>query len=394
MQDIYVDNLITGADNEDEAIRLYTDTKAKFNDISMNIRCWKSNSMIMNSTIPKDDQLEKTTVKVLGLQWHTETDQLKVPTDKFNNTVQATTIREVLATIASLYDPLGLLSPTTIKMRLFLQDLWTKDKDWDDELDEEDKATWNQIIKDLDELSNITVPRFIGNEDMQLIAFCDASKDAYAAAVYLKTSYQGKTQTNLIFSKSRVASKKKMSIPRLELLAALIATRSVKFVSKELGITDTEKIIFTDSQCVLNWIKSKKPLSVFVRNRIQEINDADGIEFRYVNTRENPADIPSRGINSQELKTNDLWWRGPSWLKEDSDSWPTWNVQPLDQEVLENIKAEIKGPKALYETSVIAQVKEEIKSPFGIDENKFSSFSKLLRVTVYTNRFIQRVQKK
>ena len=183
MQDIYVDNLITGADNEEEAIRLYTDTKTKFKDISMNIRCWKSNSMIMNSSIPKDDQLEKTTVKVLGLQWHTETDQLKVPTDKFNNTVQATTIREVLATIASLYDPLGLLSPTTIKMRLFLQDLWTKDKDWDDELDEEDKATWKQIIKDLDELSNITVPRFIGNEDMQLIAFCDASKDAYAAAV-------------------------------------------------------------------------------------------------------------------------------------------------------------------------------------------------------------------
>ena len=72
--------------------------------------------MIMNSSIPKDDQLEKTTVKVLGLQWSTETDQLKVPTDKFNNTVQATTKRDVLATIASLYDPLGLLSPTTIKM--------------------------------------------------------------------------------------------------------------------------------------------------------------------------------------------------------------------------------------------------------------------------------------
>ena len=394
MQDMYVDNLISGVNNDEEAVHFYRDTKKKFSDMSMNIRCWKSNSKVMNNSIPKEDQLEKTIIKVLGLQWNTETDQLEIPKDKFNNSTQATTKRMILAAIASLYDPLGFLSPATIKMRLFLQEIWAKEMDWDDKLNEEDRRKWTSIVKELQTLSNIKVPRFIGNMNIQIITFCDASKDAYAAAVYLKTISMGKTEVNLIFSKSRVKSKKKMSIPRLELLAALIATRCVKFVSKELGLINTQKIIFTDSQCVLHWIKSTKPLSVFVRNRIKEINHCDDTEFRYVNTKENPADIPTKGSSSQDLERNKLWWHGPPWLERNNDSWPTWNVEPINQEVLEKIQSEIKGPETLYETSAIAHMQDKITSPFGIDETKYSSNSKLLRVTAYTNRFVQKILKK
>ena len=135
-----------------------------------------------------------------------------------------------------------------MKMRLFLQKLWNKEKDWDDTMDKEDTGKWRQIMEETKELSTIEVPRCIGGKNSQLICFCDASKDAYATAIYLKTmNEERKSRVNLIFSKARIAPKKAMSIPRLELMALLIGVRSLKFVSKELGLESTQRIIWTDS---------------------------------------------------------------------------------------------------------------------------------------------------
>ena len=129
-----------------------------------------------------------------------------------------------------------------------------------------------------------------------------------------------KSRVNLIFYKARIAPKKAMSIPRLELMALLIGVHSLKFVSKECGLESTQRIIWTDSQCVLNWLKNKKPLSVFLKNRIAEITNEKNIEFRYINTKDNPADLPSRGMISKELTQSTLWWNGPEWLKDDLTS--------------------------------------------------------------------------
>ena len=117
-----------------------------------------------------------------------------------------------------------------------------------------------------------------------------------------------------------------MSIPRLELLALLIGTRSLKFVSKKLKLENIKITAWTDSQCVLNWIKTKKSLSFFVRNILTEITSEKNLEFRYIHTKENPADLPSRGLSNSDLKENSLWWKGPEWLKQDQISWPTWNM--------------------------------------------------------------------
>ena len=106
-----------------------------------------------------------------------------------------------------------------------------------------------------------------------------------------------------------------MSIPRLELIALLIGVCSLKFVSKVLGFESTQRIIWADSKCILNWLKSKKTLSVFVKNRITETKNEKNVEFRYINTKNNPADLPSRGISSKELKQSTLWWNGREWLK-------------------------------------------------------------------------------
>ena len=105
-----------------------------------------------------------------------------------------------------------------------------------------------------------------------------------------------KSTVNLTFSKARIEPKKAMSIPRLELMALLIGIRSSKFVSKE-WVWQILKELFGQISNVLNWLKSKKPSSVFVKNRITEITNQKNIKFRYINTKDNPADPPSRGMS-------------------------------------------------------------------------------------------------
>ena len=391
-KDMYIDNLVTGTNSEEEAIKLYTDTKETFKKISMNIRDWKSNDTEVDNSIPDSDEMKGTVIKVLGLIWNTENDNLSISTAKFMKMSPSTTKRQVLTTIASLFDPLGYLSPATMKMRLFLEKLWNKGIDWDDDIEQSDIEVWRKMLDDLKGLSEVSVPRYIGNYDSQLICFCDASKDAYATVIYLRTTYKGNNNVNLVFSKSRISPRTSISIPRLELLAVLIGVRSLNFVSKELGFTDNRQIVWTDSQCVLNWIKTKKPLSVFVQNRITEIKQNNDLEFRYIYKKENPADMPSRGTTSDELKDSSLWWNGPEWLKAGINTWPTWNVQTIDKRVMDDITSEIKGQKTLFETTAVVQVTNETLSPFGINERNYSSLSKLLNVTVYMTRFIQKLK--
>ena len=115
---------------------------------------------------------------------------------------------------------------------------------------------------------------------------------------------------NLLFSKTRIAPRQKMSIHRLKLLALLIGTRSLNFVSKELKLSNTKKTVWADLQCVLNWIKTKKQLPVFVQNKITKITSKKNIQFCYIHTKENPVDLSSRRLSSNELKGNNLWWKG------------------------------------------------------------------------------------
>ena len=141
----------------------------------------------------------------------------------------------------------------------------------------------------------------------QLLVFCDASRYAFAAAVYLVQECQDQRRTDLIFSKTRLVPNKKITIPRLELLAALIGTRCMKFVENELKVEICQKHIWLDSQCVLNWIQSERPLGTFVENRVKEIKTDKDINFHYISTTENPADKANRGTSTRELRDDRIW---------------------------------------------------------------------------------------
>ena len=136
----------------------------------------------------------------------------------------------------------------------------------------------------------LDIPRFVGTKDggiYQLLVFSDVSLSCYATTVYLRITEGSVVQTNLVFSKMRHVpvgkgkSKqfKKFTIPRLELMVVLIGVRDANFVSNELRVTISEKVLWTDSQCMLHWLKTTKPLSTFVENRIKEIKMSKEFKF-------------------------------------------------------------------------------------------------------------------
>ena len=295
-EDIYVDNVITGVDTVADGIDLYQKSKTIFTEASMNLREWFSNCEEVMKFIPENDRAKSIVSTVLGHIWNLESDTLFVKEPKIESS-EMLTKRRALQAIASVFDPLGLVNPVLLRGKLLLQKLWIRKFDWDDPITDEETVTlWSELETELGKISNCTITRCIrknASEGAQynLLCFCDASSVSYATAVYLRQSKEGKTSVNLLFAKSRLAPVKGLTIPRLELMAVLIGVRCLEFVRKQINLTIKDTHLWTDSRCVIGWLKSEKSLPVFVKNRVKEINKQDDIKVGYVKTSENPADI-------------------------------------------------------------------------------------------------------
>ncbi|UYV72403.1 K02A2.6-like [Cordylochernes scorpioides] len=169
-----------------------------------------------------------------------------------------------------------------------------------------------------------TPPGRRNTQGVKLHGFGDASEDAYAAAVYIRIPTDDGVSVRLLASKTKLAPMRKMSIPRLELCAALLLTRLVKYIMEELSIKMESATCWSDSTIILSWLRTMSGnLPTFISNRVAEIQSCPQVrEWRCVPTGDNPADIASRGILGSELKQSSIWWTGPTWLSAESTEWP------------------------------------------------------------------------
>ncbi|XP_035205144.1 uncharacterized protein LOC118180110 [Stegodyphus dumicola] len=134
---------------------------------------------------------------------------------------------------------------------------------------------------------------------ISLHCFSDASKVSYAACIFLRAYFEGKTSVQLVLCKSRVAPAKEVIIPRLGLLGALIATRLYRQVIDALKFTKCQVYFWSDSSVVLTWIKKDSHWSAFVANRVAEVRRCTNPDdWHYVPSSSNPADHSSRGCYS------------------------------------------------------------------------------------------------
>ncbi|XP_063369404.1 uncharacterized protein LOC134657768 [Cydia amplana] len=328
----YVDNLVTSVESLDEALRLYNETRTVFNELSMNIRDWVSNDSQFMEKIPKSQSGNQSVkLKILGLIWNLQDDTLQLKVEDKALEAQAKdelNKKDILRALARVYDPCGFASPLILPAKLLFQDLCIQKFRWDAPLPMNIVQKWKSIVEKLKTAKDIKIPRYVA-EDMpegamqyELHVFTDASKFAYSAVAYLRTQCGGTTKTAFLMSKSRVTpveDKENLKIPRLELLGYLIGSRLLKYLKNNLNLTIHKQYLWTDSQVVLYWLRTNHLLPPFVKRRIDEINQLKDVEFCYINTNENPADLGTRPELWDEKQA--LWFTGPPFLVKDSKFW-------------------------------------------------------------------------
>ena len=239
---IYVDNVIYGMDKSGDPIAYYLELKSLFERAGMNIYEFCSNSKKLMEHLPKSDVPRSVPkdVRILGMMWDSQDDDtLRVCKSAKWKSGKVLTKRQVLHSIASVFDPLGMFQPVVVPGKLLLQSLWKQGAAWDDPLDSKLEDEWNDIRESIGQIYSVRLPRFTGSADSQirLAVFSDASAKAYCAAVYMVSRQDGGGMTsNLIFAKTRLApcsksrsASSKVTLPRLELLGATIAAKAAEF---------------------------------------------------------------------------------------------------------------------------------------------------------------------
>ncbi|XP_033150744.1 uncharacterized protein LOC108603731 isoform X1 [Drosophila busckii] len=330
-RDFYVDDLISGGDSIEDVVQIRQQVKSLLERGHFPIRKWCSNESAALEGESEADR-EKTlcfhdgtdVMKTLGLYWDTKSDNLLFSFVENSHQVAATK-RSILSTVAKFYDPLGLIAPVITRLKIFLQILWKDKLDWDEALPQSLHTLWLDHVSQISAVSHLKFPRFViqSNALLEIHAFCDASLAAYGACVYVRSESHGIVSTHLLCSKSRVSPLKTLTVPKLELCAALLLSELVGNIAQTIS-SHCSYHCWSDSTIVLSWIRQPpSEFNIFVSNRIAQIQDrTKDMKWHHVPTDVNPADILSRGCTPLELLESKLWREGPPFLKLDPFSWP------------------------------------------------------------------------
>ena len=429
---LYVDDFAFSMNSENDCFELYAKLKSCFAEGGFNMRKWATNSPTLAERIRKAEEKTATKsaeikrpnnseldisidnssfsetisnaicdnndIKVLGIPWNRNDDTLKY---EFSNFIAASesenvTKRTVLSTTAQFFDPVGLLSPIIVPLKVIFQTICQLKVAWDDSIPSDLRDEWMKAVNDIAKVKYIEVPRCVLMDvnvacltSIELHGFCDASKICYAACVYARIVTAETVEVRLITSKTHVAPQRGETIPRLELRGALLLAElmyKVQEIIKDSVCIDSI-VYWSDSQVVLHWIHSnKRQKQLFVSNRVQQIKTLTNKEsWRYCPTNQNPSDIASRGIKCSKIVNHRLWWKGPLFLEHDCTQWPEFQITP-SQEPNEN--------NPIITTVAI----NEITPNLGLQEvimcGKYSNIDKLFRVTALVLRFIDMLKSK
>ncbi|GFU99304.1 integrase catalytic domain-containing protein [Trichonephila clavipes] len=174
-------------------------------------------------------------------------------------------------------------------------------------------ATIPSILREYQQYRDTKAYSCLFPEVIEIHGFADASERCYGAAVYCKSkNLKSETLVRLITSKSRVAPIKSLTIPRLELCAAVLLAKLVKRVVAALQLETAEVA------------------------KIQELYPNQ--LWRHVPSDQNPADLVSRGVDPEKLLQQNLWFNGPTFLS--GDDYPNRTINC--REKLDEYNSELK----------------------------------------------------
>lgn len=390
----YVDDYLDCTNTVEEAIETITEVRRIQKMAGFDLVNWISNSKQVMTALSIQDEMkkdinldDKTIHRILGLSWNPDSDsfifKLKMM-DDFEEPSKRPTKRQILKIVMSVFDPLGLIVNFTIRGRIIIQDVWKSGIGWDDCIDEEIYKTWKFWKKDLQRIDNLSIPRSYAksisiSEVIELHIFCDSSKKAFASVAYLRSISQNNIEICLVLAKARVAPTKTISIPRLELQAAVMGSRMGKFLREELEFEINKIYYWSDSTTVLYWIKGQgNRLGQFESHRVGEIQELTDIgDWNWIPSKFNAADIATRTYSEDGgNETNfEKWFRGPDFLYSlDKCTWPTQNSAT---------------PEEIPDKNECVTFVATIRDVYLPNLQRFSKLFKLLKSTAYVIRWIK-----
>ena len=412
----YVDDLIQSVPTVTDAVTLAENVQCVLKKGGFKIKHWimsgdedmTAKSKITFSNVDKE--------KVLGMCWIPKQDhfifQVKINFSPRNKNLptgpdltelniatelpKTLTRRMVLSQTARIYDPLGFITPVTLKAKLLLRQLVGQsagEEDgehvtigWDDPISEQCRDRWKQFFIDLYKLQDVSFIRCLkpygAVGEPTLVIFSDASTQAYGACAYVQWEIQNdQYEARLIAAKQRIAPTRQLTMPRLELCGALLGCRLRETITREMKIPFKAIFHIVDSAIVRAQIqKESYGFGTFVATKIAEIQDkSDPREWWWVATADNPADMVSRPTSPTQIGPTSVWQCGPKFLRSSVEKWPI-RQDVQDQELPDRI--------GVHMTSVNVE-KQDGKCDIGtvINMDNFGSYTKLLRVTARIMKF-------
>ena len=250
-----------------------------------------------------------------------------------------------------------------------MQRAWSEKIEWDMALPEQYGTEWKELEVELESVQSCSFPRTVGCEVSikELHVFCDASSKAYGAVSYIVSEKESKVVSHLVTSRARVKPLQPRTIPQMELTAIQVGMKLIQYLVSTLRWKFSKTVLWSDSEASLQWIRNGKSNITYVQNRVKTIlTIKDGIDILYVPSKENPADLLSKGMSWKHFIVSNLWFCGPEWLV--TGEWP--NQKP---HVIVNEVTTVEPEKSL--------------SPI-LPYEQISTLSRLLVITKFIFRFL------
>lgn len=394
----YVDNLIYSCNTEEEALHLFKNASSKMDEVGFKLRQWCSNSSNIRSEFNPEDSSEDQLVKVLGYIYDPKLDTLSVKMPQLDK--NASTKRGILSNVSSVFDPLGLLSPISVKGKLIMRDLHALHLGWDSPVPRLLVDKWKAYCNEFNCLPPFSSPRqvFSTESPTKLVIFVDASKEAYGFAIYACQF----NSARLLLSKVKVSPNPAKTLPTLELLSSFLALQcAINLLSEPnyCKVRISSVTVLTDSQVALAWLLSGKAMkkNVFVNNRLKDIQTFKDkfnllnidICFSYIPTEHNVADFLTRGLKAKHFMENlHTWIYGPSWICCPNSEWPTGLLGCVPSKFC-------RSPDMLAVQLTTPSETSESLSEFDSEKffQRFSSYTRLLNVTMKIFEAVRRFKK-
>ncbi|XP_058828010.1 uncharacterized protein LOC131687931 [Topomyia yanbarensis] len=374
----YVDDFLDSVNSVEEAVQLVKQVQFIHAAVGFEFGKIMSNSQevldrLGETSSPDSKSLvldnDHTYERVLGVVWVPSADHFTFDrygvVDVLGSGQTVPTKRQVLRIVMKLYDPLGFVAHFVVQGKILMQEIWRTGTNWDEPISEQLYDLWSRWIELYETIDEVQVPRcFFGNfttpevDEIEIHVFTDASVAACACVVYLRMAHSGGSWCSLVAAKTKVAPLRALSIPRLELQAAMMGARLLHNVCSALTLNIHKRYLWTDSSTVLAWLRSDScRYHQFVSFRVGEILSLTSVdEWYHVPSKLNVADDATK------------------FLRNAKDQWPKQSNK------VDEVDASIEEIQMV----AVHLTLEEI-----VDIERFSNWNRLVRAMAYVHRAIR-----